>query len=285
MNTTLSPDLETVPVASGHTARATAGGTARVTERSVARSEWIKFRSLRANLIGIVAAGSVLVGLGMLFSSLTGSDARGGPPTAGSGDTVSIALGGMTLSQLIVGVLAAVFVTSEYSSGLIRTMFSAVADRLPVVRAKALVFGGTTWIVMTVASFAAFFAGQAVYAGAQSTDALTDPGVLRAVFGAGVYGAGVALIGVALGFVLRSAASAVGVLVGTLMIAPVLVGLLPSSISDWLSKILPSNAGSAFMSVTRSSDLLTPTAGFAVFAAWVVGLLGVAAVLVRRRDA
>lgn len=278
MNTTLAPDLVTVPVTTPATV------TARVTERSVIRSEWIKFRSLRTNLVGVASAAGALVALGMMFSSLTGED-TGGPPAAGGGDTVSIALGGMTLSQLIIGVLAAGFVTSEYTSGLIRTMFSAVADRTPVLRAKAMVFGGATWIVMTVAAFAAFFAGRAVYAGSMSTYSLSDPGVLRAVLGAGVYGAGVALIGVALGFVLRSAATAIGVLVGTLMIAPVLVGLLPSSISDWLSKILPSNAGTAFMSVSSNSDLLSPTAGFAVFAAWVVGLLGLAVVVVKRRDA
>jgi ABC-2 type transport system permease protein len=277
MNATLTPTLVATP-ATAHDA------APRVTERSVVRSEWIKFRSLRSNLIGVASAAGALVALGMMFSSLTGED-TGGPPAAGGGDTVSIALGGMTLSQLIIGVLAAGFVTSEYTSGLIRTMFSAVADRTPVLRAKAMVFGGATWIVMTIAAFAAFFAGRAVYAGSMSTYSITDPGVLRAVLGAGVYGAGVALIGVALGFLLRSAATAIGVLVGTLMIAPVLVGLLPSSISDWLSKILPSNAGTAFMSVSGNSDLLSPAAGFAVFAAWVVGLLGLAVVMVKRRDA
>lgn len=284
MPATLTPELPAVsPGAGTAAAPAEAQTPRRVTERSVIRAEWIKYRSLRANLIGLTAAALVLVGLGMLFSSLSGDG--GGPPRTTNGDTVSIALGGMHLSQLIVGVLAAVFVTSEYASGLIRTMFSAVAGRLPVLRAKALVVGGTTWIVTTVASFAAFFAGQAVYSGTQATYALGDTSVLRAVLGAGVYGAAVALIGVALGFVLRSTATSVGVLVGTLMIAPVLVGLLPSSISDGLSKVLPSNAGSALMSVTVDDSLLSPAAGFAVLAAWIVGLLAVAAVLVKRRDA
>ena len=42
------------------------------------------------------------------------------------------------------------------------------------------------------------------------------------------------------------------------MVAPVLVGLLPGSIGDTVGKILPSNAGQAFMSVTDSTGLLSP---------------------------
>jgi hypothetical protein len=48
--------------------------TRRVTQRSVVAAEWIKFRTVRSNLIALVAAGCVLVVFGMLFSSLAGSD-------------------------------------------------------------------------------------------------------------------------------------------------------------------------------------------------------------------
>jgi hypothetical protein len=154
-----------------------------------------------------------------------------------------------------------------------------------ILSAKAVVLGASSWIVMTIASFAVFFAGQAVYAGDGATYALTDPGVLRAVLGGGVYGAGVVLMGLALGFVLRSTAAAIGTLVVTLMIAPGLVGLLPDSVSESIGKFLPSNAGQAFLAVEPSNTLLSPSAGFAVFAAWVIGLLAAAVIVLRRRDA
>ena len=258
-------------------------GGLRVTERSVIRAEWIKLRSVRSNIIGLVAAGAVLVALGAMFASVAGSG-EATPPGTGT-DSLSISLGGMNLSQLIIGVLGAVFVAGEYATGMIRTMFGAVAGRLLVLRAKAMVFGGATWVVMTVAGFGAFFAGQALYSGDDAAYALTDDGVIRAVFGAGLYGGGVALIGVALGFLLRSTAASIGTLVGTLMIAPVLVGLFPESVSDPIGKVLPSNAGQAFMSVGRPDHLMSPSAGLLVFALWVIGLLTTASVVLKRRDA
>lgn len=257
----------------------------RVTQRSVVAAEWIKFRSVRSNLIALASAGVVLVLFGTLFSSLAGSG-EALPPNATTGsDSLSMSFGGMNLSQLVLGVLGAVFVAGEYTTGMIRTMFAAVAGRTSILRAKAIVLGATSWIVMTVASFAVFFAGQAVYAGDGAAYALSDPGVLRAVLGGGVYGAGIVLMGLALGFVLRSTAAAIGTLVATLMIAPGLVGLLPDSVSESIGKFLPSNAGQAFLAVEPSDTLLSPAAGFAVFAAWAIGLLAAAVIVLRRRDA
>ncbi len=257
----------------------------RVTQRSVVVAEWIKFRSVRSNVIALASAGVVLVLFGTLFSSLAGSG-EALPPNATAGtDSLSMSFGGMNLSQLVLGVLGAVFVAGEYTTGMIRTMFAAVAGRVSILRGKAVVLGVSSWIVMTIASVAVFFAGQAVYAGDGATYALTDPGVLRAVLGGGVYGAGIVLMGLALGFVLRSTAAAIGTLVATLMIAPGLVGLLPDSVSESIGKYLPSNAGQAFLAVERSDTLLSSSAGFAVFAAWAIGLMAAAVIVLRRRDA
>jgi len=280
MNAALTSPPSTVT----HAASA-ANSERRVTRRAVVVAEWIKFRSVRSNLIALVASGVVLVVFGAMFSSLAGSG-EALPPNATAGtDSLSMSFGGMNLSQLVLGVLGAVFVAGEYTTGMIRTMFAAVAGRVSILSAKAVVLGASSWIVMTIASFAVFFAGQAVYAGDGATYALTDPGVFRAVLGGGVYGAGVVLMGLALGFVLRSTAAAIGTLVVTLMIAPGLVGLLPDSVSESIGKFLPSNAGQAFLAVEPSNTLLSPSAGFAVFAAWVIGLLAAAVIVLRRRDA
>ena len=101
----------------------------------------------------------------------------------------------------------------------------------------------------------------------------------------GFYGACVALIGIAVGFLVRSTATAIGLLLGLLMLAPLLVDLVPGAAGETLSKIVPSNAGEAMMSVTSRDSFLSPTLGSAVLVAWVVGLLALAAVAVRRRDA
>jgi ABC-2 type transport system permease protein len=254
----------------------------RVTQWSVTKAEWIKLRSVRVNVLGIAAATVALVLLGVLFSAVGNTDQG---PRGNVADSVSLVFGGITLSQLIIGVLAALFVGSEYASGLIRTTFGAVGRRTHVLRAKAIVFGGATWLAMTIGAFGAFFAGTAVYGGGLTSYSIDDPGVLQAVLFAGFYGGCVALIGIAVGFILRSTAAAIGVLIGLLMLAPVLLGLLPGTIGETLTKILPSKAGDAMMSVTAPDDLLSPWLGFAVLVAWVIGLLAIAGAALRRRDA
>lgn len=253
-----------------------------VTQWSVTKAEWIKLRSVRVNVVGVAAAAVGLMLLGVLFSALAPTDmGPGGTAT----DSVSLAFGGTSLSQLIIGVLAALFVGSEYASGLIRTTFGAVARRTRVLRAKAIVFGGATGLAMMLGAFGAFFAGSAVYSGNLPSYSIGDPGVLRAVLSVGFYGACVALIGIAVGFLVRSTATAIGLLLGLLMLAPLLVDLVPGTVGETLSKIVPSNAGEAMMSVTSPGSLLSPMVGLAVLVAWVVGLLTLAAVALRRRDA
>jgi ABC-2 type transport system permease protein len=259
--------------------------SARVTQLSVIRAEWIKFRSVRSNVVALVAAGVVLVVIGTLFSSIAGSG-EALPPNATAGtDSLSMSFGAMNLSQLVLGVLGAVFVAGEYATGMIRSMFAVTGSRNTVLWAKAIVLGASSWLVMTVASFVVFFAGQAAYTGDGATFSLSDDGVLRAVLGGGVYGAGIIVMGLALGFLLRSTAAAIGALVATLMIAPGFAGLLPESIGSGIAKILPSNAGQAFLNVAGSDKLLSPATGFGVFVAWAVGLLAAAVVALRKRDA
>ena len=95
----------------------------------------------------------------------------------------------------------------------------------------------------------------------------------------------VGLRGVALGLLLRSTAGAIGVLFGSLLLLPVLAGLLPWSWSATLTKLLPSNAGDAVTSLRGSTDLLSVRAGALVLVLWVVGLLTAAGLAVVRRDA
>ena len=260
------------------------GARLAVTRRRVLRSEWIKLRTVRSTVVGFAGAAAALVVFGAIFSSFAGGDAQAGPPGTG-GDSLSSSLGGIQLAQLIIGVLGVLFVTSEYSSGMIRATLAAVSSRTQILRAMTVVLFATALVVMAVASVVAFLVGNAIYAGSGATYALTDPGVLRAVLGTAVYAAGIGVFGVALGFLLRSAAGAIGVLVTLLLVAPVLIGLVPGTVGDWISKLLPGNAGQAIMHVTTQPGQLSAWAGLAVFAGWVIAFLAAAAVALSRRDA
>jgi ABC-2 type transport system permease protein len=253
---------------------------------SFVKAEWIKFRTVRSNIITLLAGGIVLVLIGTMFSSLAGSEEGALPPGATTGtDSLSMSFGAMNLSQLILSVMGALFVAGEYSTGMIRSMFATARSRRTILFAKAIVVGVSSWIVMTVASFAVFFTGQAAYGGTDPTYTLSDDGVLRAVLGAGIYGAAIVLMGLALGFLFRSSAAAIGTLIGTLMIAPALVSFLPDSVGESIGKFLPSTAGQAVMSVKGGALLLSPSSGFLVLACWVIGLVGAALVTLQTRDA
>jgi ABC-2 type transport system permease protein len=62
--------------------------------------------------------------------------------------------------------------------------------------------------------------------------------------------------------------------------------LVPGAVGDWLTKLMPGNAGSPIATVESFNPLLLdPWPGFAVFCAETALLLGIATVRFIRRDA
>lgn len=278
----------------------------RVTQWRTMVSEWVKFRSLRSTWWSIGLALLFSVGLGILFSALRGNDiAHHGGFEA---DTTALSLRGFYLAQLAVGVLGVLFVTGEYSTGMIRATLSAVPRRVPVWTAKIAVFAAVIFAITLVAAFVAFLGGQAVLGsyhvhvglvtGPKGGIAfvpgsalhslgvsITHPGAVRAVFGAALYMVGVGLLGVGCGFVVRNAGGAIAALFGLLLVLPLLAQALPTNLEQDVSKYLPLLAGTAGMNTVDVSDRLTPWTGLGVFALYVVVSLGVGLYVLHRRDA
>jgi ABC-2 type transport system permease protein len=188
---------------------------------------------------------------------------------------------------LLVGVLGALAGAREYGSRMILATIAAVPRRWQVVVSKVIVLTGVVLPTALIAVLAAFGVGMGILsAGDKATVALTDDGVLRSVLGMAGYLTAIALMGLGLGILLRSAASSIGVLIGGVMVLPTLAGaLLPASL-DSVLKFLPSSAGAAFTTVTGAGDeVLSPTAGALVLAAWVAVTLGASVLAITRRDA
>jgi ABC-type transport system involved in multi-copper enzyme maturation permease subunit len=200
-------------------------------------------------------------------------------------EPVSQSLSGIFLGQMAIIVLGALTISSEYSTGGIRTTLTAVPQRLRLLAAKGLVLAVIAFAAGLVTMVPSFLLGQAVLSTANAgiEVSLGDPGVLRAVIGGALYVAACGLLGFALGALLRHTAGAITAAVGLVFILPIVGNFLPGSWGDNVSKVL--NAGGSIMNARPVDNQLDPWTGYLVFSLWWVVLLAIAAVLMRRRDA
>jgi ABC-2 type transport system permease protein len=253
-----------------------------VTLGRVIRSEWIKFRTLRSSWLVLLSAVAAMILIGLLIGYNTGKNFAHLAPEDAAPSGV---LQGYFLAQLLIGVLGVLFVTGEYTTGMIRSTLAAVPRRLPVLLAKSIVFLVVTLVAMVIASVVAFLAAQLFLTHYGHGHSLGDPGVLRVVLGTGLYLALIGLLGGGIGWILRSTPGGIATLVGLLLVIPVIFRVLPGKWAMDVAKYLPGEAGGSFVASVRTPDTpLAPTTGLLVLVAWVVASLIVAAVLLKRRD-
>ncbi|MFF0018017.1 ABC transporter permease subunit [Streptomyces sp. NPDC005374] len=250
------------------------------------RSELLKIRSVPSTfwtlacavVFNVVLAAVVAV---LIPGRLSAADRK-------TTDSIQLSLAGLHLSQVAIGVLGVLVITSEYSTGMIRATLSAVPKRSSVLSAKAVVFAAAAVIGGTISSFAAYFAFEAFLpsdAGYMKTS-LSDPGVLRAVMGGGLYLAVLGLLGLGLGAVLRSSAGAIAALFGLLFVPQIFVQLMPGNWRDSIGPYLLMNAGSdIFVASQREAASLSPWTGFGVFCLYAAIALTAGFVSITRRDA
>lgn len=252
-----------------------------VTFPRVLRSEWIKFWSLRSTVTTLSLAFAAFVGVGLLAAALgfdADSDETGGP------DVIGLSLAGSNIAMLVVGALGVLVMTGEYGAGTIRSTLAAVPRRLPVLAAKAMVFGAVSYALMFTAALVSFVAGQAIIGDAGA--ALGDDGVLRALAGTTAFVTGSGLLGLLLGAVLRSTAGTLSTFFGVMFVLAGAIQLvLSESWRDNLGRYLPSTAGDAMGSVVQAADELTPGQGALVFSGYLVLIGGLAAWRLTRSDA
>jgi ABC-2 type transport system permease protein len=264
--------------------------TGRVTQMRVALSEWTKLRTLRSTRYALLAAVAMTIGFAVLtalvnasrWSSMSASERASFHPL----DTSVV---GVVTAQLAIGVLGVLVMSGEYSTGMIRSTFSAVPKRLPVLWAKAGVFGLVTLVLTLPSTLIAFFAAQAILRG-QSVNghdialSFSDAGVARAVIGGALYLTLIGLLGLGLGAILRNTAGGISAFAAILFVLPPLVAVLPSSWSNAISPYLPGIAGGAIIQTGHPAHTLAPWTGFGVLAGYTAIALAIAAVQLRRRD-
>ena len=248
------------------------------------RSEFTKIRSVRSTYWTLLALVVVTVGIGAL--SCLGAVSRGadhGP----NFDPAFRSLVGLNLGQLIIAVLGALTITSEYATGMIRTSLAVQPRRGTLFAAKAVVFAVVSLVTGLLASFASFFIGQAILSSKHLNTTLSQPHVLRAVIGGGLFLAVCGLLSFGLGAILRHTAAAITAAIGLLFVLTIVSNFLPQSWQVHVDKWIPANAGSQIWTVVTdpTAHLFSAWTGFGVFAAYAAIAIGAGFILFRKRDA
>jgi len=222
--------------------------------------------------------------------TLTGSGDVGEVMRPFGDDLVQLSLSGAAVGVLAAAALGALFMTAELKRGMIRTTFAASPGRGRVLAAKAIVLGAATFGAGLVASVVAFLVSQRSLRSTSRTPglpelSLADPTVLRAVVGTAVLLALVAVLSLAVATIVRHTAVAIPLVVLPLLVPSIVSTGLPLSVANWLTRLTPSAGFAVQQTIERYDTAIAPLVGMGVLVAYVAVALGVATVLLRRRDA
>ena len=257
-----------------------------VTLLSVTKSEWIKFRSVRSTIMGVLLTFALTLGLGALITTAIRSQWHTVDPVRKLAfDAVSTSLGGTLFAQFAVGVIGTLFITSEYSSGSIRTTLAAVPNRLRLTTGKLIVLVVAMLVVCEVVCITTFLMGQAIYSGVVPTVSLGSGAVLRSVLLAGVYLTLLAVLGFSLGLILRQSAACISVFTSLLLVIPIVLFLLPQSWQNAMSRYMPSALGRAMMSTSPPEQMFGAWTATGLLVVYVAVALAIGLTLLVRRDA
>ncbi|WP_326596489.1 ABC transporter permease [Streptomyces sp. NBC_01803] len=254
-----------------------------MTNGRVLLSEWTKIRSVRSTVWTLVTALVVTATFGTLISllfrntyeDLSRADRLTFDPTLTS-------FAGITLGQLAMIAYGILVVSNEYGTGMIRASLAAVPRRGVLMSAKVAVATAPALPVGLATSFLTFFLGQTAL-GRYRTD-LGEPGVLRAVFGAGLYLALIALFAMGVAWALRGPVLSFGVLIPFFFL---ISGILANvSATEKIGDYLPDQAGSRIMRVVDDGEQpYGPWGGLAIMLGWIVAAQLAGYLVLRKRDA
>ncbi|MEU3191444.1 ABC transporter permease [Streptomyces sp. NPDC006992] len=269
--------------------------------RHLLAAEWIKLWSLRSTYWVLSAGALTVIGINVNSAAsnadrLAHQQLPSEPPPGVSArpeplfDPLHTAFvdPAWQLLMVIAATVGGIAVFGEYTSGLIRTTFTAVPDRQAVIAAKVTVVSGVMLTLGTLVSGTSFGVTQMLlreYGGLS----LGDPGALRAVTAAALLAPLCALVGMAVGAVIRHAAGSIVAVIALLLLVP---ALFQGERYRWVKEIgnaMPFSAWERLvMNPERARDLgkypLTSTEAWIVYGAWATAAVAIAVLVVRRRD-
>jgi len=259
---------------------------ARGTSRAL-RAEWTKLRTMPSTVWLLLATVAVTVAVGGAAAESVQVSQCPSPAECFE-DTTKLALTGVWPAQAIVAVLAALAITNEYGTNLIRATLVTDPRRVRVLAAKAVVAAAVVLVAGVAGVLGSLAAAREILPGNGFAPPSLGAGpTLRAAAGTVLYLGLIALIGLGVGAAVRDTAGAVTALLGLLFLAPLATQFVTHPV--WqrrLERFTPTSAGMAVQATIGLDRLpIGPWAGLGVLAAYAAGALLLGAVLFAVRDA
>lgn len=201
--------------------------------------------------------------------------------------TLADAVGGVSgFGVLVLMILAALAVTSEYRFGVIRTTFQAIPNRASVLAAKAGLIGVSGAVLTILLTFGAYAIAKAT-AGEEAGAALTLSGseAWRAIYGVPIYALLCVVLAIGVGALVRQSAGAIALLLLWPLLIENLFGLF-GEFGRAVQPFLPFTNANHFLGAPQGVDFhWGPWGSLAYFAAFSVVVFVAAIVSVNKRDA
>ena len=144
---------------------------------------------------------------------------------------------------------------------MIRATMTAVPQRLPVLWAKAIVYGVVTLVLMIPAMLIAFFVARRSSSRHAPQHRLLAPGRRARGDRRRVYLIVVGLFGSGSGAIVRNTAGGIATFAGIMFVLPPLMNVLPTSWNNAITPYLPSEAGRQIFSLHHGAHTLDPARG------------------------
>jgi len=252
-----------------------------VNDMTLLATERIKLFTTRSPWWSMLLA----LGLSVGFAALIVTNSTGGDVVS-----VRVAESGYQFSLVVMMVMAALAVTTEYRFSTIRVSFQAVPNRTALLLAKTTVVAVLAAVVGEVAAFASWAVARMIHPNVGL--ALNTEQAWRNVAGMGLVYAVTAVIAVAVGILIRQTAGAVAILLIYSLLVENLVSLIPK-IGQHIQQWMPFTEANNFL-VAGSADAgrrgieampLGAWPSLAYFAGIAAVLMTIALVAANRRDA
>jgi ABC-2 type transport system permease protein len=247
--------------------------------------ERIKLFTTRSPLWCTLVALFVTIGFAALIAGTDNED-----PT-----TVASTQFGYNFGLMVIMVMAALAVTTEYRFGTIKATFQAIPNRTATLLAKTTVVGLFAGVVGEIVAFGSLGISKLIKSGADLS--VNTAYEWRVTAGVGLVYALSAVIAVSVGLLVRHSAGAVSLLLIYALLVESLVALIPKA-GDDIQKWMPFYVSNRFLTgdpdptgrslnagPPPSESTLSPWWALAYFAGFAVLMLVIAIVTTNKRDA